>query len=164
MKTDIRKTVKKELTEVLVQDKIQKWCAYQERSQFETFNKLMQYGIEKSEANQIIVKLIESGFLNEERFAENFARGKFRMKKWGRVKIKVELRKQKVNEYCINKALSLINETDYFTTLQSLILQKSKQIKEENKIKAQYKLVQYLISKGYEKEIIFENLNHLTEI
>ncbi len=94
--------------------------------------------------------------MNEERFAIAFAGGKFRIKKWGKIKIKVELRYRKVSDYCINKALKQISDTDYFSTLEKIISQKSRLVKEPNKIKKRNKLIQFAAGKGYERDLIMD--------
>lgn len=137
------------------------WCAYQERSQFEVRNKLFEYGIFNEEAENIISQLIQENFLNEERFALAFARGKFRIKRWGRIKIKLELKQHKVSEYCISKALKQIDGNEYFATLEKIIEKKTKEIKESNKIKKQYKIIKYAMSRGYEQDIIMDAIKNL---
>lgn len=139
--------------------KMQSWCAYQERAQQDARNKLYELGMWEEAVENIIVKLIEDNFLNEERFAMQFARGKFAIKKWGRIKIRQELKQKRVSDYCLKKALQQIDETDYINTLKKLIETKRKLTKEPNKIKLQYKLMNYVLSKGYEKDIVFDVLN-----
>lgn len=140
--------------------KLQSWCAYQERSQQDVRNKLYDLGLWEEAVENIITKLIESNFLNEERFAMTFARGKFTIKKWGRIKIKQELKQKRVSDYCLKKALAQIDETEYINTLRKIIESKRKLIKESNKIKLQYKLMNYALSKGYEKDLVFDVLNN----
>jgi regulatory protein len=142
----------------MARHRIENWCAYRERAQQETRNKLYEYGLPESDVEQIISELIGNNFLNEERFAIAFAGGKFRIKKWGKIKIKAELRARKVSEYCISKALKQIPDNEYFTTLEKVILKKTKQIKEPNKIKRHYKLIQYVTSRGFEKDLIMDVL------
>lgn len=139
--------------------KMQNWCAYQERCQQEARNKLYDLGMWPEAVENIIVKLIEDNFLNEERFAMAFARGKFIIKKWGRIKIKQELKQKRVSDYCLKKALQQIDETEYINTLNKIMENKRKLIKEPNKIKFQYKLMNYALSKGYEKDLVFDILN-----
>lgn len=139
--------------------KMQSWCAYQERAQQDARNKLYELGMWEEAVENIIVKLIEDNFLNEERFAMSFARGKFTIKKWGRIKIKQELKQKRVSDYCLKKALQQIDEVEYVNTLKILIEKKRKLIKESSEIKLQYKLMSYAISKGYEKDIVFDVLN-----
>src|SRR5688500_741234 len=97
--------------------KARNYCAYQERCQQEVRDKLYEWGLWPEAVENIIVELITDNFLNEERFATTFAGGKFRIKKWGRVKIKLELKKRKISEYCIKQAMKEIDEKDYLKTL-----------------------------------------------
>ena len=143
--------------------KMQSWCAYQERCQQDARNKLYELGLWTEAVENIIVKLIEENFLNEERFATSFARGKFVIKKWGRIKIKQELKQKRVGDYCLKKAMKQIDESEYINTLKKLIESKRKLIKEPNKIKLQYKLMNYALSKGYEKDLVFDVLNKKDE-
>ncbi len=151
----------KQLTPLAARRKIENWCAYQERAQQETRDKLYEYGLHKTDVEQIISELIGENFLNEERFAMAFASGKFRIKHWGKIKIKIELRFRKVSDYCINKALKQISDDDYFSTLEKVISKKIKLVKEPNKIKKHYKLIQYAASRGFEKDLIIDVLKGL---
>ncbi len=140
--------------------KMQSWCAYQERCQQDARTKLYELGLWSDAVENIIVKLIEDNFLNEERFATAFARGKFTIKKWGRIKIKQELKQKRVGDYCLKKAMQQIDETEYMATLKKLIDSKRKLIKEKSPIKLNYKLMNYVLSKGYEKDLVFDILNN----
>ena len=133
--------------------KMQSWCAYQERSQQDARDKLYELGMWPEAVENIIAQLIQDNFLNEERFAMTFARGKFTIKKWGRVKIKQELKQKRVSDYCLKKALAQIDETEYIETLKKIMESKRKLIKEPNKIKLQYIKLIYLFF------IIFGYLN-----
>lgn len=141
--------------------KIQNWCAYQERAQQEVRNKLYEYGLFSVDVENIIVDLIVTNFLNEERFANAFVGGKFRIKKWGKNKIKAELRKKRVSEVCIKKALLQITFDDYTKTLNKVLEQKRKLIKEKHPLKIKYKLMQYLIGRGFESDLVREVINDL---
>lgn len=158
-----RKISAKKLTPSIARQRIENWCAYQERSQQEVRDKLYEYGLHNSDVEQIITELIGHNFLNEERFAVAFAGGKFRIKKWGRIKIKMELRMKKVSDYCINKALKEIPDNDYLSTLEKVLSQKMKLVKEPNKIKRHYKLIQYASSRGFEKDLIVDVLKKMEE-
>jgi regulatory protein len=138
--------------------KAEKYCAYQERCQQEVRDKLYEWGLYSNDVESIISELIVDNFLNEERFAKAYAGGKFRMKKWGRIKIKIELKKRKISEYCIKKAMQEINEEAYLQTIKILIEKKSKDIKEKNAQLRNYKLVKYIASKGFEQDLIWELL------
>lgn len=139
--------------------KIQGWCAYQERCQQETRDKLYTYGLWPEAVENCIASLIELNFLNEERFAMQFARGKHSIKKWGRIKIKQALKQKRVSDYCIKKAMKEIDDAAYFDTLKRLIDMKRKLISEKNAIKLKYKLLNYALSKGYEQDLVFDILN-----
>ena len=143
--------------------KMQSWCAYQERCQQDARNKLYELGMWPDAVENIIVKLIEDNFLNEERFATSFARGKFTIKKWGRIKIKQELKQKHVGDYCLKKAMLQIDETEYLATLKRLLEIKRKLINEKSPIKLTYKLMNYALSKGYEKDLVFDVLNNKEE-
>src|SRR5215467_3120575 len=104
--------------------KAKHYCAYQERSHFEAKEKLYSFGLHKQEVELVLSQLIEENYLNEERFAIRFASGKFRMKHWGRIKIKYELKQKQVSEYCIKAALKEIDEEEYRSTLIKLAAQK----------------------------------------
>lgn len=146
------------LTPELAYHKIKNWCAYQERSQHETRQKLYEYGLYSNDVEQLIVKLIEENFLNEERFAFAFVSGKFNIKHWGRIKIKIELRKHKVSDYLIKKALNNIDEAQYLITLKKVIEKKLKLTPEKSKQKLYYKLIQYALSRGFELDLINEQI------
>lgn len=154
------KEIKKITNPELALQKMQNWCAYQERSQQEARDKLYQFGLWPDAVENIISKLIEDNFLNEERFAIQFARGKFNIKKWGRIKIKMELKQKRVSDYCLKKALQQIDDRDYYNTLKQLLTAKRKTIKETNPYKLKYKLMTYAASKGYEKDLIMDILGN----
>ena len=145
--------------EKLALAKIKNWCAYQERCQQETRDKLYEYGLWPEAVENIISTLISENFVNEERFAKLYAGGKFRIKKWGRIKIKNALKQKKITDYCIKKAIAEIDENEYILTLKKLLEIKGKQIKETSKIKKNYKLLQYAYSRGYEQDLISDLLN-----
>ena len=135
--------------------KIKQYCAYQERSHSEVKDKLYNYGISKNDIDDILSKLIEDNYLNEERFAIHFAGGKFRIKRWGKVKIKYQLKQKQVSDYCIKKALAAIDTADYKKTLYKLADAKIATLKaEKNIFIKKRKLQDHLIQKGYELDLI----------
>ena len=145
---------KKYLTPEEALQKLKQYCAYQERSHSEVKEKLYQLGIWKKEHDEIISKLIEENYLNEERFAIAFAGGKFRIKHWGMVKIKYELKQKQVSDYSIKKALKQIDREEYNATLQKLATQKYSSLKDEQYLIRKKKTTDYLMQKGYEPELI----------
>jgi len=137
--------------------KIRHYCGYQERCHAEVKEKLYSFGLFKQDVEEMISTLIEENYLNEERFAQHFAGGKFRMKQWGRKRIEYELKQKRLSDYCIRKGLKEIDENDYRKTLGKLAEQKWDQLKEEDNIYTKRKkLSDYLVQKGYEYTYISE--------
>jgi|ERR1035441_7812474 regulatory protein len=134
------------------------YCAFQERCHSELKDKLYSWNLHKKDVEEIIAKMITEGFLNEERFAIAFAGGKFRIKKWGKEKIRQALKTKYVSDYSINKALGLLDEKDIKKTIKEIIARKSTQIKEPVAWKKKYKIAQYLLSRGFDKDMIWEIL------
>ena len=100
------------MTVSIANEKLKKYCAYQERSHKEVVDKLYKLGLYKNEVDQVLIALIQDDFLNEERFAQAFVSGKFRIKRWGRVKIKSHLKQKHISDYCIKKGMQEIDETE----------------------------------------------------
>ena len=137
--------------------KIKQYCAYQERCHAEVRNKLFSYGLNHNEVEEIISVLIVENYLNEERFALQFARGKFRMRQWGINKIRQSLHLKQVSEYCIKKALGEIDDGEYKSVLQKLVDRKMSSLKgEKNIFIKKRKLQDFLLQKGFESEQIRE--------
>jgi len=141
--------------------KIYRYCAYQERSHREVKNKLFEYGLRSGEVDEILAQLITEGFLNEERYAKAFAGGKFRMMKWGRLKIQRELELEGLTPRCIARGLAEIDSKDYSKTLTSLLKKKSTLVTEPNPFKKKNKIAQFVIGKGYEPEMVWELIKDL---
>lgn len=136
------------------------YCRYQERSHKEVKNKLYELGCTTPEVDEYLIKVIQADFLNEERFARAVARGKFRLKQWGRNKIIQQLKQQQVSEFCIKKALTEIDEDDYIATAKKLAAKKLKEIRSEKNIFIRkQKMYRYLLQKGYESGIINTVIN-----
>jgi regulatory protein len=135
--------------------KAKHYCAYQERCHSEVKEKLYSLGMNKKEVDELLSELISNNYLNEERFAIQFAGGKFRIKQWGRIKIKYALKQKQVSEYCIKKALKGIDEHDYNKTAQQLFEQKLKTLKaEKNIFIKKRKLQDHMLQKGFETSVI----------
>ena len=135
--------------------KIKHYCAYRERSHSEVKDKLYGFGLYKSEVEQLISTMVEENYLNEERYAIAFAGGHFRMKQWGRTKIKYEMKQKGIGEYCIRKALASIGQDNYQKTFNKLAREKQRLLKSETNIYTKKKKLQnYLLGKGYEFELI----------
>jgi regulatory protein len=134
--------------------KLKHYCAYQERSHAEVKEKLYSYGLKKSDVEMLISRLIEENYLNEERYAKLFAGGKFRMKKWGRVKITYELKQKRISPYNIKIALEEIDEEQYQSVLKKMVDDRWKKLKNEQHVVRQAKTYQYLQQKGFEPNLI----------
>ena len=143
-------------------EKAKYYCAYQERSHAEVKKKLYGFGLYKDEVELLMSKLIDENYLNEERFALAFAGGRFRIKQWGKTRIRFELKQRQVSDYNIKKALAAIPEEDYEKVLQKLAEEKLTTLKtEQNIFTIKSKLQNYLVSKGYEFNLIAEILKAL---
>ncbi len=132
------------------------FCAYQERTHKEVRQRLAELEVIGDESEAIITWLIENNYLNEERFARIFAGSKFRQKKWGRIKIRQELKMRGVSDYCLKAGMSEIDGEDYMITLQEIIEKKSRDIKDSNKLIIKQKLVKFALSRGFENDLVFD--------
>jgi regulatory protein len=146
---------KKRLTKEQAFQKLKHFCGYQERCHSEANEKLFSLGIGKAEREEIIAMLIEENYLNEERFAIAFAGGKFRIKQWGKIKIRSELKKRRVSDYCINKALKQIDEKEYLQMMKKLAEKYSSSLKEEDEMIRKRKIIDHLMLKGFEGELVY---------
>lgn len=145
-----------------IEEQIKHYCAYQERSHKEVRTKLLNLDVYGDDLEELIHLLIQENFLNEERYAVAYAGGKFRIKKWGKLKIKQGLKSQNVSEYCITKALKEIEDADYQTTIERLFENKLRELQSEKNIfKKKTKLKNYFLQKGYTYEEISGFLNSI---
>jgi regulatory protein len=151
------------LTKEQALQKARHYCAYQERCHREVKEKLYSFGLYKKDVEDALSTLIEENYLNEERFAIQFAGGHFRMKQWGRVKIRYELKQKQVGEYCIKKAMAAIDEDDYARTLEKLATDKWETLKGETGYARRGKLQDHLIRKGYEQTLVHQVIKGLSE-
>lgn len=134
--------------------KLKHFCAYQERCHQEVKEKLYSYGLRKTDVEELIAKLIEEGYLNEERFARQFVGGHFRLKKWGIVKIVHALKQKQVSGYNIKKGLQEINPDDYRAVAEKLVRTKWLSLKHEQYRNREAKTQAYLAQKGFEPNLI----------
>ena len=140
-----------------------KYCDFQERCQQEVRDKLYDLGLHKKDVEQLISQLITEGYLNEERFAIAYAGGKFRIKQWGKTKIRYALKQKRISDYCINRALMQINESDYLKTINSVMESYAKKVKEKDLRKKNFKIAQHVVSKGFESELVWDQLRDKAE-
>lgn len=139
------------------QAKIENWCAYRDRSVEETKQKLFSYGINEQQVQKILSDLHESNFLDDKRFAESFASGKFRIKSWGKTKIYAHLSQKRINKEHIQEALSQIDYDEYVSTAEKLIVKKWGLLeREKDNWTRKQKVIKYLASRGFEFGVIQE--------
>ncbi|MFD2099895.1 regulatory protein RecX [Flagellimonas iocasae] len=141
--------------------KMEHYCAYQERCHYEVIEKLKGMRMIPEAIDQIVGHLIQENYLNEERFAKSFARGKFNIKKWGKKRIVLELKQREISAFNIKSALAEIKDQDYYRTLDELAKKRLGQIKESNIQKRKKKLADYLLYRGWESHLVYEKLQEL---
>ncbi|GGG94647.1 recombinase RecX [Polaribacter pacificus] len=141
--------------------KLERYCVYQDRCHQEIEKKLSEFTLIPEARDQIIFHLLEHNFLNEERFSKSFARGKFNIKKWGKTIIVNELKRREVSAYNIKTALNEIDEETYLKTLYELAEKRHQLRKEKDWYAHKKKLVDFLIRKGYEYDLIFKVVDEL---
>ena len=141
--------------------KLEHYCAYQDRCHEEVIQKLRSMKMDQDEIDQIIVQLIADNFLNEERFACSFARGKHRIKHWGKIRIVNELKFRKISQYNINLALKEITTEEYEATFHNLAERNWESIRESNPLKKRKKFCDYVLRKGFESNLVYEKVKEL---
>lgn len=139
--------------------KLESYCAYQERCHKEVKTKLKAMRMIPEAIDVIVVHLITHNFLNEERFAKAFVRGKFNIKKWGKNRLVRELKQREISNYSIDEALKEIDLDDYYQALDELTVKRIHQVKEKDKYKKKKKVADYLLYRGWESHLIYEKLN-----
>jgi regulatory protein len=142
-------------------NKIEHYCAYQERCHEEVVSKLWSMKLDSQEIDEIIAYLIGSNFLNESRFACSFARGKHRIKHWGKIRIVNELKFRKISTYNINLALKEITQEEYNTTFDTVSERQWETIRETNMLKKRKKFCDYLLRRGFESNLVYEKVKEL---
>jgi regulatory protein len=141
------------------QKKLENYCAYQERCHKEVKTKLREMKMIPEAVDKIVVHLIQNNYLNEERFAKAFVRGKFRIKKWGKIRLVRELKFREISKYSIDIALKEINLDMYHKTLDELTQKRITQVKEKNIFKKKKKVADYLLYRGWESHLVYEKIN-----
>ena len=152
---------KKSITISEAKKNIEHYCAYQERCHKEVINKLKNLGIIQNAIDIIVADLIQNNYLNETRFAQSFARGKFRIKKWGKVKIRRELNKRDISEFNIKMGMKEISDSDYEETFNMLLEKKLSELSHLSESEKKRKIFNYLSYRGWEVEKIFEALRKI---
>jgi regulatory protein len=141
--------------------RIEQYCAKEDRCQQQVLDKLRNYGLSSGVAEDFLIELILGKFVDEERYARSFCRGKFKIKKWGRRKITFELKKKRVSDICISKGLEEIEEDEYLETLTGLLYKKEALVKDTNLFARKKKMADYMVRKGYEPDLVWEAVRKL---
>ena len=143
------------------QRKLEHYCSYQERCHKEVIQKLQNMNMIPQAIDVIVVHLLDKNFLNEERFAKAFVRGKFRIKKWGKYRITRELKQRDISKTLITSAIKQISDADYLASFHELAERKALTIKESNTQKKKKKLADYLLYRGWESHLVYDKVNEL---
>ena len=156
---------KRTFTKEQAYQKLRHYCAYQDRCQAEVKTKAFSLGMKKSDAEELTARLIEEGCLDEERYARSLAGGKFRMKQWGKMKIRAELKQRFISEYCIKIALDEIDQDKYNEALHKLAVKKWNSVKSpgSNLFVKIAKTRDYLLQKGYEANLVGMEIKLLSQ-
>ena len=141
--------------------KLEAYCAYQDRCHKEVHKRLKELNMIPQAVDHIIAHLIQHNFLNEERFAKSFARGKFRIKKWGKQRIVKELKLREISRYNINSALKEIPVEEYYEAFEELAQKRWEQLKGQKPQIRKKKFIDYLLYRGWEYELIYTKINNL---
>jgi regulatory protein len=141
--------------------KIEHFCAYQERCHEEVVSKLWSMKLNSAEIDEVIVHLIQENFLNESRFACSFARGKHRIKQWGKIRITNELKMRHINQTLINIALKEITPEEYAATFENLAERHWNSITENNALKKRKKFCDYMLRRGFESNLVYDKVKEL---
>lgn len=151
------------MTHIDALEKARSYCAYQERSQQEVIRKLQSFNLSEDELNYILLQLIQGDYLNESRYAEAYVSGKIRIKKWGRRKIRYQLRQKGLTDKCIDMGLMEVDEEEYFETLKAVAGYKWKHTKESDLYRKKQKVMSYLYGRGFESDLIQDVLKEIIE-
>jgi regulatory protein len=155
------KKEKKYFTVHEIKRKLEHYCAYQDRCHKEVEQKMWEFNLIPEAKEFILLSLMKDDFLNEERFSKSYARGKFRIKNWGKQRIVRELKFRDISAYNIKTALKEIDKDEYVDTIKKIASLKNNTIKEPNSFKKKKKLYDYLYRKGFESNLIQDAISKL---
>ena len=144
-----------------IKRKLENYCVYQDRCHKEVEQKMRDYNLIPEAREIILLSLMQNNFLNEERFAKSYARGKFRIKNWGKQRITRELKFRDISAYNIKTALKEIDEDEYLKIIYKITENRNEVISEPNIYKRKKKLIDFLMRKGFENELIFKTVNEI---
>jgi regulatory protein len=142
-------------------EKLRKYCAYQERSHKDVQEKMWKLKIPMGWRDDIFLGLMQEDFLNEERFARTYARGKFNIKQWGRIKIIQGLKQHAVSKKCIQLGLTEIDEDEYLKVLSATIELKCSKLKEKNQWKRRGAIYKFVSGRGFEGNLVTDAMKDI---
>ncbi|WP_298779588.1 regulatory protein RecX [uncultured Polaribacter sp.] len=154
---------KKSFTVDEIKRKLENYCVYQDRCHKEVEQKMKEFNLIPEARELILLSLMKDNFLNEERFSKSFARGKFRIKNWGKQRIVRELKFKDISAYNIKTALKEIDDEEYIVTIYKITENRNVVISESNIYKRKKKLIDFLMRKGFENNLIFETVNNVLQ-
>ncbi len=143
-------------------ERLKNYCALQDRCQWDVTQKMKEWGLLEMTQNHILEILIQEKYVDEERFAQSFCRGKFLIKQWGKVKITNELKKKKISNICIKKGLKEIDLTEYDLLLENLLTKKNDTLRDKNHFTRKSKLARFLIQRGFEGNLVWDKIRELS--
>ena len=144
-----------------IEQKLKRYCSYQDRCHNEVEKKLKEFDLIEEAKNKILFNLINENYLNESRFSENFVRGKFKIKNWGKIKIVQELKSRNISEINIKRGLMEIDEVEYKNKLENIFNKKLSSIGNQSVINKKKKIFSYLSYRGWETNLIYEKINQI---
>lgn len=143
-------------------ERLKNFCTLQDRCQFDVIQKMKEWGLLELTQDHILEILITDKFIDEKRYAQSFCRGKFRIKKWGRIKITNELRKKQISNICINKGLNEIEDEEYEILLNNLLEKKNNSLKDKNHFVRKKKIASFLIQRGFEGNLVWDKIREFS--
>lgn len=141
---------------------LKNFCTLQDRCQFDVIQKMKEWGLLELTQDHVLEILITDKYIDEERYAQSFCRGKFRIKKWGRMKITSELRKKQISNICINKGLKEIEDKEYEILLNNLLEKKNNSLKDKNHFARKKKIASFLIQRGFEGNLVWDKIREFS--
>jgi len=144
-----------------IEQKLKRYCSYQDRCHNEVEKKLKEFDLIEEAKNKILFNLINENYLNESRFSENFVRGKFKIKNWGKIKIVQELKSRNISDINIKRGLMEIDEVEYKNKLENIFNKKLSSLGNQSVINKKKKIFSYLSYRGWETNLIYEKINKI---
>ncbi len=144
-----------------IEQKLKRYCSYQDRCHNEVEKKLKEFDLIEEAKNKILFNLINENYLNESRFSENFVRGKFKIKNWGKIKIVQELKSRNISDINIRRGFMEIDEVEYKNKLENIFNKKLSSLGNQSVINKKKKIFSYLSYRGWETNLIYEKINKI---